>query len=61
MKGQALADFLADYPIPNDWELTDEFPDEDAMLIEVKPHWKMYFDGAAHRGGAGAGVVFITS
>ena len=61
MKGQALADFLEDHPIPNDWELTDEFPDEDAMLIEVQPPWKMYFDGAAHRGRAGAGVVFITS
>ena len=61
VKGQALADFLADHPIPNDWELTDEFPDEDAMLIEVQPPWKMYFDGAAHCGGAGAGVVFITS
>ncbi|XP_015075475.1 uncharacterized protein LOC107019515 [Solanum pennellii] len=61
VKGQALADFLADHPIPNDWELTDEFPDEDAMLIEFQPPWKMYFDGAAHRGGASAGVVFITS
>ncbi|XP_069145970.1 uncharacterized protein [Solanum lycopersicum] len=50
-----------DHPIPNDWELTDELPDEDAMLIEVQPPWKMYFDGAAHRGGAGAGVVFISS
>ncbi|XP_019070247.1 uncharacterized protein [Solanum lycopersicum] len=61
VKGQALADFLKDHPIPNDWELTDEFLDEDAMLIEVQPPWKMYFDGAAHCGGAGAGVVFITS
>ncbi|XP_049405316.1 uncharacterized protein LOC125868805 [Solanum stenotomum] len=61
VKGQAVANFLADHPIPNDWELTDKLPDEDAMLIEVLPHWKMYFDGAAHRGGAGAGVVFITS
>ena len=61
VKGQALANFLADHPIPNDWELTDEFLDADAMLIEVQPPWKMYFDGAAHRGGAGVGVVFITS
>ena len=61
MKGQALADFLADHPIPNDWELTDEFPDEYVMLIEVRPPWKMYFDEAAHRNRAGAGVVFITS
>ncbi|XP_070005578.1 uncharacterized protein [Nicotiana sylvestris] len=60
-KGQALADFLVDHPIPDDWELTDELPDEDAMVIEVQPLWKMYFDGATHRGGAGAGVVFVTS
>ncbi|XP_019261970.1 PREDICTED: uncharacterized protein LOC109239833 [Nicotiana attenuata] len=61
VKGQALADFLAVHPIPDDWELTDELPDEDAMVIEVQPPWKMYFDGAAHREGAGAGVVFVTS
>ncbi|XP_060202223.1 uncharacterized protein LOC132630681 [Lycium barbarum] len=36
VKGQALADFLADRPIPNDWELTDELPDEDAMVIEIQ-------------------------
>ncbi|XP_015167815.1 uncharacterized protein [Solanum tuberosum] len=61
VKGQALANFLVDHPIPDEWELTDELPDEDAMLIEVQPPWKMYFDGAAHRDRAGAGVVFITS
>ncbi|XP_070005786.1 uncharacterized protein [Nicotiana sylvestris] len=60
IKGQALADFLADHPIPDDWEITDELPDEDAMVIKVQPPWKMYFDGATHRGGAGAGVVFVT-
>ncbi|XP_070037117.1 uncharacterized protein [Nicotiana tomentosiformis] len=61
VKGQALADFLADHPIPDDWELTDELPDEDAMVIEVQPPRKMYFDGATHHGGASAGVVFVTS
>ncbi|XP_019236134.1 PREDICTED: uncharacterized protein LOC109216441 [Nicotiana attenuata] len=61
VKGQALADFLADHPILDDWELSDELPDEDAMVIEIQPPWKMYFDGAAHREGAGAGIVFITS
>ncbi|XP_059277686.1 uncharacterized protein LOC132031802 [Lycium ferocissimum] len=60
VKGQALADFLADHPIPDDWELTDELPDEDAMVVEIQPPWKMYFDGAAQRDGAGAGVVFVT-
>ncbi|XP_070026315.1 uncharacterized protein [Nicotiana sylvestris] len=47
--------------IPDDSELTDELPDEDAMVVEVQPPWKMYFDGDAHRGGAGASVVFVTS
>ncbi|XP_070041067.1 uncharacterized protein [Nicotiana tomentosiformis] len=61
VKGQALADFLIDHPIPDDWELIDELPDENAMVVEVQPPWKMYFDGAVHRGRAGAGVVFVTS
>ncbi|XP_070022413.1 uncharacterized protein [Nicotiana sylvestris] len=61
IKRQALEDFLADHPIPDDWELTDKLLDEDAMVIEVQPLWKIYFDGAVHRGGAGAGVVFVTS
>ncbi|XP_060177701.1 uncharacterized protein LOC132607626 [Lycium barbarum] len=60
IKGQALADFLADHPIPDDWELTDELPDEHSMVVEIQPPWKMYFDGAAQRDGAGAGVVFVT-
>ncbi|XP_060183387.1 uncharacterized protein LOC132613398 [Lycium barbarum] len=60
VKGQALVDFLADHPIPDDWELTDELPDEDAMVVEIQSPWKMYFDGAAQRDGTGAGVVFVT-
>ncbi|XP_070013905.1 uncharacterized protein [Nicotiana sylvestris] len=35
IKGEALADFLADQPIPDDWELTDELPNEDTIVIEV--------------------------
>ncbi|XP_019159991.1 PREDICTED: uncharacterized protein LOC109156594 [Ipomoea nil] len=60
VKGQALADFLADHPIPAEWDLSDDLPDEDVLVIEVLPPWKMYFDGALHREGAGAGVVFVT-
>ena len=52
VKGQALTDFLVDHPIPDDWELTDEIPDEDAMVFEVQSPWKMYFDGASYREGA---------
>ncbi|GAA0183011.1 hypothetical protein LIER_30502 [Lithospermum erythrorhizon] len=60
VKGQVLADFLADHPIPAEWELSDELPDEDVMMIKILPPWKMFFDCAACREGTGAGVIFIT-
>ncbi|KAG9450365.1 hypothetical protein H6P81_010330 [Aristolochia fimbriata] len=60
IKGQALANFLADHPVPAEWELTEEFPDEEIFLVEVLPSWEMYFDGAARRSGAGAGVLFVS-
>ena len=37
VKGQALADFLADHPIPAEWELTDELPDEDVLVVDILP------------------------
>ncbi|KAL0401719.1 UNVERIFIED_CONTAM: hypothetical protein Slati_4201800 [Sesamum latifolium] len=53
MKGQVLADFLADHPIPAEWELSNDLPDENVLVIEVTPPWKMYFDGVSHKEGAG--------
>ncbi|XP_075084869.1 uncharacterized protein LOC142168107 [Nicotiana tabacum] len=61
VKGQALVDFLADHPIPDDWKLSDELPDEDAMVNKIQTLWKIYFDGVAHREGVGARIVFVTS
>ena len=58
---KALADFLEDHLIPDDFELTDKLPDEDAMVVEVQLLWKMYFYGASHLEGAGATVIFFTS
>ncbi|XP_027086502.2 uncharacterized protein [Coffea arabica] len=52
VKGQILADFLADHLIPAEWELTDELPNEEVFMVEFP--WSMYFDRA------GAGVVFYT-
>ena len=61
MKGQALANFLAAHPIPDDFPIDDDLPDEDVFATTVtKSTWEMYFDGACRRSGAGAGVVFIT-
>ncbi|XP_071905968.1 uncharacterized protein [Coffea arabica] len=59
VKGQILVDFLADHPIPAEWELTDELLDEEVFM--VKSRWSMYFAGAAHCNRAGAGIVFYTS
>ncbi|KAM1291750.1 hypothetical protein ACFX13_019140 [Malus domestica] len=60
VKGQALADFLADHPIPADWKISDDLPDEEVFYIDIFPTWTMFFDGSARTDGAGAGVVFMS-
>ncbi|XP_034197970.1 uncharacterized protein LOC117613470 [Prunus dulcis] len=60
VKGQAVADFLADHPIPADWEISDDLPDEQIFFADVSPAWMMFFDGSARKDGAGAGVVFVS-
>jgi len=59
-KGQVLADFLADHPILVEWELPEDFPNEEAFFTDLMPSRKLFFDGAARSYGAGAGVVFVT-
>jgi hypothetical protein len=61
VKGQALANFLAAHPIPDDFPIDDDLPDEVVLTTTVsKSTWQMYFDGACRKSGAGAGVVFVT-
>ncbi|GFZ19588.1 hypothetical protein Acr_28g0002930 [Actinidia rufa] len=38
IKGQALADFLVEHPIPADWELSEELPNENVIFIEERRH-----------------------
>ena len=40
------------------WELSNDLPDEEVMVIEISQPWKMFFDGAAQHCGAGVGVMF---
>ncbi|PIN20544.1 hypothetical protein CDL12_06762 [Handroanthus impetiginosus] len=61
VKGQVLANFLADLPIPAEWELSDDLLDEDVLVIKVTLPWKMYFDEVSCRKEVGAGVIFIKS
>ncbi|XP_075099047.1 uncharacterized protein LOC142175936 [Nicotiana tabacum] len=35
VKGKALENFLADHPIPDNWELSDEMLDEDTTVIKI--------------------------
>ncbi|CAL9014029.1 unnamed protein product [Prunus brigantina] len=60
VKGQAVADFLADHPIPTDWEISDDLPDEQVFFADVFAAWMMFFYGSARKDGAGAGVVFVS-
>ncbi|XP_058208305.1 uncharacterized protein LOC131321327 [Rhododendron vialii] len=54
VKGQALADFVADHP--NMLMEKDEF---EIHMIEIKP-WKLSFDGSKTDRGVGAGIVFTS-
>ena len=69
IKGQALAEFLAAHPIPDDSPLVTDLPDEEVFNINLDAPWELYFDGAsrmdidpdgAPRRRAGAGLVFKT-
>jgi ribonuclease HI len=69
IKGQALTDFLAAHPIPDNSPLVVDLPDEDVFTVSVESPWELYFDGAsrietdpdgAQRRRDGAGLVFKT-
>ena len=60
IKGQELANFLADHPIPAAWEISDDFLDEEIFYVDIFPSWIMFLDGSAGYDGIGAGVVFVS-
>ncbi|XP_028062797.1 uncharacterized protein LOC114266101 [Camellia sinensis] len=71
VKGQALADFWAAHPIPDDSPLVTDLPDEEVMQVEIQKGWEMYFDGASRspdgkkqenpkNNKVGIGIVFVT-
>ncbi|KAM1237163.1 hypothetical protein ACFX2G_038935 [Malus domestica] len=45
VKGQALADFLADHPILAVWKISGNLPDDEVFYIDIFPTWTMFFDG----------------
>ncbi|XP_070017699.1 uncharacterized protein [Nicotiana sylvestris] len=66
MKAQALAVYLAENPVDEEYEpLRTYFPDEEVMYIDKveqdeKPDWKIFFDGAANMKGVGIGAMLIS-
>ncbi|XP_070050538.1 uncharacterized protein [Nicotiana tomentosiformis] len=76
IKGQALADLLAENPVDGDYEpLTTYFPDEEVLfageyIAELYPRWRVrvtprarwgiFFDRAANFKGVRIGVVLIS-
>ena len=66
IKGQAIADYLADQPLNNPEFSESLFLDEDIMALEPEPdsvelwHWKLYFDGATNSTVNAMGAILIS-
>ncbi|XP_027067611.1 uncharacterized protein [Coffea arabica] len=68
VKGQAIADHLAENPNDDDYQpFHTYFPDEEVLLVgaaedmsEWCPEWRLFFDGAANSFGAGIGAVLVS-
>ncbi|PKI73139.1 hypothetical protein CRG98_006481 [Punica granatum] len=49
VKGQAIADHLAEFPVEDDTPINSDFPDEGILRVDEEENgtaWKMYFNGA---------------
>ncbi|PKI67535.1 hypothetical protein CRG98_012119, partial [Punica granatum] len=59
IKGQVIADHLAEFPIEGNTPIDPNFPDEGILQVDderEKLEWKMYFDGAVNSTGSGIGA-----
>ena len=56
IKGQALADFIAEFTTPE-----DKRPEEALVVPTTKiPKWGLYIDGSSNEGGSGAGLIQVS-
>lgn len=58
IKGQVIADQLAEPLLQDDRPFQIEFPDVDILIVTTKT-WQLYFDGSYTQHGSGAGILFI--
>ncbi|KAM2724191.1 hypothetical protein EV1_027047 [Malus domestica] len=63
-KGQAVADFIADFTYPVDIASTPEavasLPSESQKVESTTSAWSLYVDGSSNQQGCGAGLVLTT-
>ena len=59
IKGQEIADQLADAPMQSQLLMNIDFPDESILTLTHKT-WVMFFDGSFTQQGSSAGIFFIT-
>lgn len=59
IKGQAIVDQLADFPIRDKAPIQVEFLDEHIIYMTART-WKMFFDGSFMQNGSGPGVLFVS-
>ncbi|XP_027182029.1 uncharacterized protein LOC113780424 [Coffea eugenioides] len=68
VKGQDMADHLAENPKDDDYQpLHTYFPNEEVLFVstvedmsEQCPEWRLFFDGAANSFGVGIGAVLVS-
>ena len=65
IKGQALADFIIEFPLNQDEDVATQEPKQEDLTQDSKDQnpavwWIMNIDGAVNKEGAGAGIVLIS-
>ena len=60
IKGQLIADQLAEAPLQGDHPIIVDFPDDTIMTIAPNTPWKLFFDRSFTQKGLGVGVLFVT-
>ncbi|XP_077221658.1 uncharacterized protein LOC143855424 [Tasmannia lanceolata] len=63
IKGQVIAEQLADSPVEDNAFLKSNFPDEEIIDVEEgtsNKKWLMYFDGGVNNQGQGVGAVLVS-
>jgi hypothetical protein len=58
IKGQVIANHLANAPLVIDHPLVTDFLDEHLCMIE-EPSWKLYFDGSYTSHGSRVGILLV--